>query len=169
ADDAEVMALRQQKHVEEMACAGEATIWIETYKTPVIDTQGNVLGTAGFYRDITERKTAEEQIKQLAFYDPLTGLPNRRLLMDRLQQALVGGARTRQGGALLFVDLDNFKLLNDTCGHDTGDLLLREVALRLTASVRQSDTVARLGGDEFVILLENLSNNTERATSEARS
>lgn len=110
----------------------------------------------GIFRDITERKRAEEQINNLAFYDPLTRLPNRRLLMDRLHQALISSARVGREGALLFIDLDNFKNINDTLGHDIGDLLLQQVAQRLTSCVRDDDTVSRLGGDEFVVVLENL-------------
>jgi diguanylate cyclase (GGDEF)-like protein len=102
-------------------------------------------------------KAASDEIKSLAFYDPLTKLPNRRLLLDRLRQSLITHARSRQRGALLFIDLDHFKTLNDTLGHDVGDLLLQQVAERLINCVREGDTVARLGGDEFVILLENLS------------
>jgi diguanylate cyclase (GGDEF)-like protein/PAS domain S-box-containing protein len=118
-------------------------------------------------RDITGRKTAEQQIHQLAFYDVLTRLPNRRLLMDRLQQALSVSARTGQHGAVLFLDLDNFKTLNDTKGHDIGDLLLVEVARRLVSCVRDGDTVARLGGDEFVVVLETLSVNPDEAATQA--
>ncbi|MDP1597041.1 MAG: diguanylate cyclase, partial [Methylotenera sp.] len=107
--------------------------------------------------DITTSKAAEEEIKHLAFYDSLTGLPNRRLLLDRLTQALTFSARSGKEGALLFIDLDHFKTLNDTEGHAVGDLLLQQVAARLTAAVREGDTVARLGGDEFVVMLEDLS------------
>ncbi len=117
-----------------------------------------------FGLDLTERKRAEEEIKQLDFYDPLTQLPNRRLLLDRLQVALATSHRSRLFGALLFIDLDNFKTLNDTLGHDKGDLLLQEVAIRLTACVRECDTVARLGGDEFVVMLTGLEGNTEEVT-----
>jgi diguanylate cyclase (GGDEF)-like protein/PAS domain S-box-containing protein len=108
-------------------------------------------------RDISERKSAEEAIRHLAFHDTLTGLPNRRLLMDRLERALGASQRKGAHGALMFLDLDQFKLLNDTHGHDMGDLLLQEVARRLEQSVRAVDTVARLGGDEFVVLIEDLS------------
>ena len=288
ADDAEVMAAGKQKHVEESAFDGKKTFWVETYKTPVIDAQGKVLGTVGFaqditerkqteielrissvafesqesmiitdpnsvilrvnkaftestgysadevigkkpsilksghhdanfYRsmweiilctgawqgeiwdrrkngevypkwltisavknsngivthyvgshfDITERKHAEEQIKHLAFYDHLTCLPNRRLLLDRLHHALTSSGRSGRNGALLFIDLDNFKTLNDTLGHNTGDLLLQQVANRLEACVREGDTVARLGGDEFVVLLEGLSKNSLEAAAQA--
>ncbi|OAI19288.1 diguanylate cyclase [Methylomonas koyamae] len=108
-------------------------------------------------QDITEHKHFESEIRNLAFYDPLTNLPNRRMLSDRLKQAIVSCARNGKVAALLFLDLDNFKALNDTLGHATGDLLLQQVAQRLSAAVRECDTVARLGGDEFVVMLENLS------------
>jgi diguanylate cyclase (GGDEF)-like protein/PAS domain S-box-containing protein len=117
--------------------------------------------------DITERKEAEEQIQRLAFYDPLTSLPNRRLLMDRLGHAMAACVRHQQTGALLFIDLDNFKTLNDTHGHDKGDLLLKEVASRLMDCVREGDTVARLGGDEFVVMLEDLSGKPDEAARQA--
>ena len=120
-------------------------------------------------RDISAAKIAEEQIRDLAFYDTLTHLPNRRLLMERLRQSLAAGARTNRKRALLFVDLDNFKILNDTLGHQTGDLMLQEVAVRLAACVRESDTVARLGGDEFVVMLEELGDVPEEAAAQAES
>ena len=113
--------------------------------------------TFAFLIDFTERKTAEEKIQHLAFYDQLTELPNRRLLIDRLQHALASGARRGRHGALLFIDLDNFKTLNDTLGHVTGDSLLQQVAHRLASCVREDDSVARFGGDEFVVILEDLS------------
>ena len=116
------------------------------------------------FRDITARKRAEEEILTLAFYDVLTQLPNRRLLLDRFRAALSISARNHQYGAVLFLDMDRFKNLNDTLGHDAGDQLLIEVALRLQSQVREEDTVARLGGDEFVVLFEELSANAEEAT-----
>jgi diguanylate cyclase (GGDEF)-like protein/PAS domain S-box-containing protein len=122
----------------------------------------------GTHVDITERKAAEEEIKHLAYYDHLTGLPNRRLLMDRLGHALAFSTRSGSAGALLFLDLDNFKVLNDTLGHNIGDLLLQQVAHRLESCVRKSDTVARLGGDEFVVMLEGLSGQPEEAASQTR-
>jgi diguanylate cyclase (GGDEF)-like protein/PAS domain S-box-containing protein len=106
--------------------------------------------------DITVRKAAEDEIKTLAFYDPLTRLPNRRLMLNRLQHALTSSVRHLRHGALMLLDLDNFKTLNDTLGHAMGDQLLREVAARLSLCIREGDTVARLGGDEFVVILEDL-------------
>ena len=115
-----------------------------------------VVRLVGAFQDITQQKTAEDAIKQLAFYDVLTQLPNRRLLLDRLERALLSSARSSCYGALIFIDLDNFKTLNDTLGHDMGDALLKQVALRLQSCLRDCDTVARFGGDEFVVMLENL-------------
>ncbi len=121
----------------------------------------------GFCVDITERKLAEERIHNLAYFDPLTGLPNRRLLLDRLRQSMVGGGRRREFGALMILDLDHFKDLNDTQGHEIGDRLLSEVARRLSASVRREDTVARLGGDEYVIVAGKLGNDEAAAALHA--
>ncbi len=117
--------------------------------------------------DISERKAAEEAIKHLALYDDLTQLPNRRLLMDRLQRALASCARSGHRGALLLIDLDNFKQLNDTHGHDHGDLLLQEVAARLRSCVREADTAARIGGDEFVVMLTDLGESPDEAKRQA--
>jgi diguanylate cyclase (GGDEF)-like protein/PAS domain S-box-containing protein len=117
-------------------------------------------------RDITERKQAEAEIEQLAFFDSLTGLPNRRLLLDRLQHALEASARYGTSGALLFIDLDNFKLLNDSKGHVAGDMLLQAVAQRLRATVRGEDSVARLGGDEFVVMLQGLAKDSVAAVAQ---
>jgi len=114
-------------------------------------------GTVIVYQDVTRLHRAIADVETLAFYDPLTALPNRRLLNDRLQQALISSLRTGRLGALLFLDLDHFKTLNDTAGHLVGDMLLQQVARRLQAAVREEDTVARLGGDEFVVMLQNLS------------
>jgi diguanylate cyclase (GGDEF)-like protein/PAS domain S-box-containing protein len=115
-----------------------------------------------------ERKEAEKKIEHLAFYDLLTDLPNRQLLMDRLHQAMMGSARSQRMGALLFIDLDNFKILNDTCGHDIGDQLLIEVAHRLLTCVREGDTISRLGGDEFVVMLEDLNEKPSEAATQAK-
>jgi diguanylate cyclase (GGDEF)-like protein/PAS domain S-box-containing protein len=119
-------------------------------------------------RDMSEAKTAENEIKRLAYYDPLTGLPNRRMLIEKLRQALTYDRRNSRKRALLFVDLDNFKTLNDTLGHHVGDLLLQEVAHRITSCIRDTDTAARIGGDEFVVVLENLSESQEESASQAK-
>lgn len=129
---------------------------VESRWTLITDDDGQPRSILAIDTDVTQRKVAEKEIQHLAFYDPLTLLPNRLLLMDRLQQALVTNARSHTMGGLLFIDLDNFKTINDTLGHDTGDLLLIQVALRLSSSVRAGDTVARLGGDEFVVILFGL-------------
>ncbi len=134
--------------------------------TAVKGDDGVVTHYVGSHIDITERKAAEEKIQYLGFYDDLTRLPNRRLLMDRLQHALPASVRTGRAGALLLIDLDNFKSLNDSLGHYFGDLLLQQVAQRLTSCVRDDDTVARLGGDEFVIVLENLSEHAMEAAEQ---
>lgn len=118
-------------------------------------------------RDITERKRSELEIARLAFSDGLTGLPNRRLLVDRIVLALANAKRHKKNGAVLFLDLDNFKTVNDARGHATGDALLCQVADRLKSLIREGDTVARLGGDEFVILLSNLADTPEAAAIEA--
>lgn len=130
---------------------------------------GVVTHYVGSHIDITERKVAEDKINHLAFYDVLTDLPNRRLLLDRLNRALASSARSGREGALLFLDLDNFKTLNDTLGHDVGDLLLQQVAERLTTCVREGDTVARLGGDEFVVLLEDLGEQPIEAAAQTEA
>jgi len=139
--------------------------WLNIH--PVRNKSGVLTNYVGIFSDISERKEAETKIHQLAFYDQLTDLPNRRLLIDRLQQALSVSARSGEHGAVVFLDLDNFKVLNDTKGHEIGDLLLREVAKRLNECVRDGDTVARLGGDEFVVVLESLSSKTDEAATQA--
>ncbi len=131
--------------------------------TAVKGDDGNVTHYVGTFADITLRKAAEDEIKYLAFYDQLTQLPNRRLMMDRLDQALTSSARHERHGALLLIDLDNFKTLNDTFGHAVGDQLLRETSTRLTSCVRAVDTVARLGGDEFVVIIEDLEGGSQAA------
>jgi diguanylate cyclase (GGDEF)-like protein/PAS domain S-box-containing protein len=143
--------------------------WLEVNARLRRNTQGKTAEVYGTLVDITERKVAEEEIRRLAFYDPLTSLPNRRLLMDRLHQALADSSRNRRHGALFFIDLDNFKGLNDTRGHHMGDLLLQQVAGRLVTCVRENDTVARLGGDEFVVLLGQLSSESEEAVAQVRA
>ena len=126
---------------------------------------GEITGIRSVVMDITERKQAEEKINRLAFFDQLTGLPNRTLLQDRLRQAMASSLRSGSYGALLLIDLDYFKTLNDTLGHDMGDLLLKQVARRLSESVREEDTVARQGGDEFVVMLVHLSESPNEAAS----
>jgi diguanylate cyclase (GGDEF)-like protein/PAS domain S-box-containing protein len=136
--------------------------------TAVRDVHGVVTNYVATMNDISERKQQEEEIRSIAFYDPLTALPNRRLLLERLQRALTLTRRNGQHGALLFVDVDNFKHINDEHGHHMGDLLLQEIASRLGRVVRESDTVARIGGDEFVIVLEHLNEDPTLARTEAR-
>ena len=144
-------------------------MWVAISGSPIYGPEGQFQGYRGVGRDISARKLAEEKIEQLAFYDVLTELPNRRLLMNRLQKALAFSEREKTIGALLFIDLDNFKDLNDTQGHDLGDLLLKKVARRLTTCVREIDTVARLGGDEFVVMLQNLDSDRAAATAQVET
>lgn len=146
--------------------AGECR-WISHVCRPVFDANGQPLGERASNRDITDRKQIEDQVRQLAFYDPLTKLPNRRLLGDRLNQTMAASKRSDCYGAVMFLDLDNFKPLNDAHGHEAGDLLLIEVANRLKRGMRESDTVARFGGDEFVVILGELA--IDRAASVAQA
>ena len=132
--------------------------------TAVKNESGKTTGYVGIFNDISSRKLAEEEIRNLAFYDGLTKLPNRRLLLDRFRLALSVSARSNHYGAVLFLDLDRFKTINDTLGHDHGDMLLVEVAARIKSCVREVDSVARLGGDEFVVLLESFSASAEDAS-----
>ncbi len=136
--------------------------------SPVRNGHGAVTHYIVTHDDVSERKKADRRIEELAFFDMLTKVPNRALLMDHMKRAMTASARNRTLNALLFVDLDRFKALNDTLGHDQGDLLLQAVAQRLAAYVREGDTVARLGGDEFVLLLENLSGNMDDAASQTK-
>jgi len=144
-------------------------MWVTLNGAPIFDAQGNFKGYRGTGRDISARKRAEAEIERLAFFDALTGLPNRRLLMDRLKQAMDFSARHITHGALLFIDLDNFKILNDTLGHHMGDELLKQVSERLRKCVRNVDTVARLGGDEFVVMLEDIGEVPGEAAALAES
>ena len=139
-------------------------VWLSINAFPEFDDEGTLRQIIVHFDDITARKQADEQIHHLAFFDDLTGLPNRRLLMDRLNSALATSARNKKYGAVLFIDLDRFKTINDVLGHDFGDLLLKEVAKRIQACVRRVDTVARLGGDEFVVVLLDLDEQTLVAT-----
>ncbi len=149
----------QPHHMERVRPNGR---WLEIRGTPIASG-----GFVTSYIDITERKQMEDRVRQLAFVDPLTKLPNRRLLNDRLTQAIAASKRSACYGAVMVVDLDNFKSLNDTHGHAAGDLLLIEVATRLTGCVRESDTVARFGGDEFVLLLSDLDEDKAISTLQA--
>jgi len=133
------------------------------------ELSGDLAFGIGALRTRAERKEAVRRIEHLAFYDPLTELPNRRLLMDRLRHAMSSSMRSLQTGALLYVDLDNFKMVNDTCGHDVGDHLLIEVARRLGTCVRDGDTISRLGGDEFVVMLVGLSEHASEAAAQAKA
>ena len=142
------------------------SIWVRAQGVAVME-QGRAVKLLGAFQDITQHRQDVEEIRRLAFYDLLTGLPNRRLLMDRLRQAMLTSARTGQHGALMFLDLDHFKLLNDSQGHGVGDVLLEQVAKRLQSCVRDGDSVARLGGDEFVVLLEALSAQPNEAATQA--
>jgi len=136
--------------------------------TAVKNAEGIVTNYVGTLTDITLSKQAEQEIQDLAYYDPLTHLPNRRLMMDRIIHAMAASARSGHESALLFLDIDHFKSLNDTLGHDIGDILLQKVAERLTACIREGDTVSRFGGDEFVVLLEGLSTHSAEATKQAK-
>ena len=145
-----------------------ATCWMgdmafEVHYTPLRDAQNRITGAIGIAADITERKRTEDRLSFLANYDPLTGLPNRALFNDRLAHAMQHAERSGEFVGLLFIDLDNFKHINDTLGHTEGDALLRQVAQRLQSVVRVGDTVSRLGGDEFTIILENLGHEEEAA------
>ncbi|MFT3813169.1 MAG: EAL domain-containing protein [Acidovorax sp.] len=153
----------------ERAAPDGSSIWASVSGRPIFDAEGRFAGYHGVARNITERKRAEAEIQRLAFYDELTGLPNRRLLLDRLEQATQACGRSGAHGALMFLDLDNFKDINDTLGHEWGDGLLVQVGARLAASVRASDTVARLGGDEFVVALTSLSTDAGAATAQAEA
>ncbi|MCE9551460.1 MAG: EAL domain-containing protein [Betaproteobacteria bacterium] len=135
--------------------------------TAVTASDGHITHYVGTFSDITSNPESSAEIHRLAYYDLLTQLPNRRMLLDRLRQVLAASNRSKHYGALLFLDLDNFKNLNDTRGHYVGDLLLVEIAHRLNANVREGDTVTRLGGDEFVLMLENLSDNIQEAAIQA--
>ena len=150
--------------------------WVEDRARVVRDSEGKPQRLVGCLRDVSQqvqmeaqRRLDEQRIHELAFYDQLTGLPNRRALMDRLQHALAASRRHHQHGALMFLDLDNFKTFNDASGHDVGDELLKQVGCRLRGSVRELDTVVRLGGDEFVVLLEELGGDATAAAPRAET
>ncbi len=149
--DEPIIGLTESRQLE----SGQVN-WTLTTKTPLHDAAGDVVGLLGITREINELKRAELALEHLATHDTLTGLPNRYLMSDRLNQLLVRAERYKSCFAVLFIDLDGFKHINDSRGHDVGDLVLRAVAERLRQSVRAADTVARFGGDEFVILVDAL-------------
>jgi diguanylate cyclase (GGDEF)-like protein/PAS domain S-box-containing protein len=148
-------------------CKDGRLLWAEVLSRPEHDANGKLIGFHGISRETTQRRQMEDQVRQLAFYDPLTELPNRRLLIDRLKQALASSKRSGFYGAVMFLDMDNFKTLNDTHGHGAGDLLLIEVANRLRSSMREMDTVARVGGDEFVVMFREF--DGARLTSQSQA
>lgn len=148
-------------------CKDGRLLWGEVFSKPDRDEHGTIIGYHGITREITERKRMQDEVQQLALYDSLTKLPNRHLLNDRLDQALAANRRKACYGALMFIDLDNFKPLNDEHGHFAGDLVLIEVADRLKNCVRKMDTVARFGGDEFVVVLTEL--NVDKAKSKSQA
>ncbi|HZW21374.1 EAL domain-containing protein [Noviherbaspirillum sp.] len=174
-DDPDILRLPMEAVLRDGEWTGEmhhrrkdgSPLIVEARWTRISGDDGSVQSILAIHTDITMRKAAEEKVQQLAFYDQLTRLPNRSSLLDRLQHAIGACARHRKLGALMLIDLDNFKTLNDTLGHDKGDMLLQQVASRLLPCVRQTDTVARLGGDEFVALLEDLSSNPAEAAMQA--
>ena len=148
------------KDLENIVIGKDGTSHITlTNGTPILDGHGELLGYRGVDRDITRYREMEAEVRDLAFFDTLTKLPNRRLLSDRLTQSIAASKRSERYCALMFLDLDNFKQLNDSYGHEVGDLLLIEVSKRLQSIVREIDTVARYGGDEFVIILNTLNIN----------
>ena len=157
-------AHRDEKSREEILLKDGRTL--DRYSAAITGANGKYDGRVWYFRDITERKLAADKIEHLAFYDALTNLPNRSLLRDRLRHSIAANERHRNYGAVLFLDLDNFKSINDTMGHDFGDLLLVEVAQRLQACVREGDTVARQGGDEFIVMLEKLSADQAQAAAQ---
>ena len=138
--------------------------WVESMCVPMYDSNNQMIGALGVNRDITDRIKETERLEYLAHYDQLTKIPNRYLLLDRVEHLIAQSERNKSAFALLYIDLDNFKIINDTKSHAFGDQVLIETALRLKQVIRNSDTVGRIGGDEFVLLLENISNKNDVST-----
>ncbi|MCB1746951.1 MAG: EAL domain-containing protein [Gammaproteobacteria bacterium] len=161
--------VRQQRFENEIRRPGREPGWYETTKVAMRDADGHIIGILGAIHDITTRKRAEDAARHLARFDPLTNLPNRRYFAERLETSLAAAARHLRMGALLFIDLDQFKQINDTLGHSVGDSLLQAVAERLRNVTRQEDTVARLGGDEFVVLLPEVAADLEACARQAQT
>jgi diguanylate cyclase (GGDEF)-like protein/PAS domain S-box-containing protein len=149
---------------EYVLTSGSPGVWVTLSCIPFHGDQGQDEGGIAFVEDVTERRRSEDEIRKLAYFDPLTHLPNRRLMTDRLRHAMAASHRSQDFGALMILDLDHFKSINDTQGHDVGDRLLIEAARRLSTCLREDDTVSRLGGDEYVVLLEGL-DQTERGAA----
>ncbi|MFZ4540003.1 diguanylate cyclase domain-containing protein, partial [Propionivibrio sp.] len=145
----------------EQPCKNGSTVWTEAITSSMRDSDGKFIGILGVSRDITERKRLEQEVQQLAFYDPLTHLPNRRLFNDRLSQTLARAKRAQTRMALMFIDLDKFKPINDQYGHEAGDWVLHSVARRIESCLRSSDTAARVGGDEFLVLLPDVQTGSD--------
>lgn len=150
-------------------CKDGRVIWGEIISKPERNDKDEIIGFHGITREVTERKLMQDKVQELAFYDVLTKLPNRLMLSERLNYTMAEMKRTHKHGALLFLDLDNFKSLNDTHGHSIGDLLLCQVADRLKNAIREIDTVARFGGDEFVVILNALHENKQESTKQAHA
>ncbi len=154
---------------EYIATQSGAQVWVGMSCTPFAGVNGQIEGGIAIVEDVSDRRRSEDEIRNLAYFDPLTRLPNRRLLLDRLGHAMTASTRSREFGALMILDLDHFKSINDTQGHDVGDRLLVEVAHRLVGRLRQEDTVARLGGDEYVVLVEGLGTVERNAVAAAEA
>ncbi len=151
---------------EEIKTSSGESMWISTSKIPLVNNDGETVGVIGVFEDFTDKKISEDKIHKLAFYDTLTSLPNRMLFMDIVKAAMKEAALSHVYTALIFIDLDNFKILNDTLGHEMGDILLQSVAKRLQTLAKNGNALARLGGDEFVLILKNLSTDETKATNE---
>ena len=168
-DLAAMNAGRPQVNEEEVTFADDGhKELLETIKTPMLNNEGELVGVLGIARDITDRRKTAELIEHQAAFDSLTDLPNRRLLIVRLNQSIANCNRHNYFSAVLFIDLDNFKNVNDSLGHPVGDELLKQVAKRMVSELREGDTASRLGGDEFVVLLMELSEDSVQAAELAR-